>query len=309
VKPVFDVVTVEPTGEAVVAGRAASNVKVELRDAGKTIAEATADASGQFVMIPPALPPGGHSLSLATGAGKSADETSNAIAIAIPAPEAKAAAVAPARLSAPEPAPPGSTPLAKPAPAADSRVAVQSVEANAAGGLAVHGAADPSSLVRLYLNGAFIADARTQPDGRWSLTIESGMTGGAYSVRADEINPADAKVVARAEAPFNYPAAPATAAAAAPSVTNLPTTAPSPALANAAPAAPALERSPADVVVASVQTHAVLPGNTLWGISQRFYGDGMRFRVIFAANANQIRDPHWIYPGQTFVVPKAEAKP
>ena len=51
VKPAFDVVTVEPTGEAVIAGRAAPNAKVELRDAGKTVAEATADASGQFVMI------------------------------------------------------------------------------------------------------------------------------------------------------------------------------------------------------------------------------------------------------------------
>ena len=45
-KPSFDVVTVEPTGDAVIAGRAAPNAKVELRDAGKTVAEATADASG-----------------------------------------------------------------------------------------------------------------------------------------------------------------------------------------------------------------------------------------------------------------------
>ena len=44
--------TVDPTGEAVVAGRAAPNAKVELRDAGKTVAEATTDAQGQFVIIP-----------------------------------------------------------------------------------------------------------------------------------------------------------------------------------------------------------------------------------------------------------------
>ena len=71
-KPAFDVVSVEPTGEAVVAGRAAPNAKVELKDAGKTVAEATANAEGQFVMIPPPLPPGEHSLALSTGAGASA---------------------------------------------------------------------------------------------------------------------------------------------------------------------------------------------------------------------------------------------
>src|SRR5271166_4700544 len=57
VKPAFDVVNVEPTGETVVAGRAAPNAKVELRDAGKTVAEATANSQGQFVIIPPALQP------------------------------------------------------------------------------------------------------------------------------------------------------------------------------------------------------------------------------------------------------------
>ena len=45
-------------------------------------------------------------------------------------------------------------------------------------------------------------------DGHWSLTILHGMTPGPYAVRADEINPADASVIARAEAPFDYPRAP-----------------------------------------------------------------------------------------------------
>ena len=65
--PAFDVVNVDPSGDAVIAGRAAPNEKVELRDAGKTVAEATADAAGQFVIMPPALAPGDHSLSLPRG--------------------------------------------------------------------------------------------------------------------------------------------------------------------------------------------------------------------------------------------------
>ncbi len=46
VKPAFDVVSVEPTGETVVAGRAAPNIKVALVDGDRTLAETTSDARG-----------------------------------------------------------------------------------------------------------------------------------------------------------------------------------------------------------------------------------------------------------------------
>ena len=298
VKPAFDVVTVAPTGEAVVAGRAAPNATVELKDAGKTVAEAKTDAEGAFVMIPPALPPGEHSLSLSTGAGPS-EATSNAIAVSVPepAPKAAVAAAAPSKPAATPPPPAAATAP----PSGPARVAIQSIEASAGGRLVAKGAAEPNATVRLYLSGAFVGDAKTKQDGRWSLTIQHGLTAGAYAVRADEINPADAAVVARAEAPFDFPASSAAAAPGAP--------ASAPGVAKADSPLPAAPASPADVVVDSVQTAHVERGNTLWGLSQTFYGDGARYRLILAANANQIRDPHWIYPGQTLVVPKAEPKP
>ena len=153
------------------------------------------------------------------------------------------------------------------------------------------GEAGPNAVVRLYLSGAYVGDVKTGDDGRWSLTIERGLTPGAYDVRADEISPADAKVAARAEAPFDYHAR-----------------RPRP--------GPARHRrrhagatSPADLVLNSIQTHHVGPGNTLWGISQKFYGDGTHYEVIFAANSGQIRNPSLIYPGQTFVIPQPEPKP
>jgi len=298
-KPAFDVVNVEPSGEAVVAGRAAPGQKVELKDAGKTVAEATANAEGQFVMIPPPLPPGEHSLALSTGAGPLA-QTSNAIAVAVAPPESapKAAALSAAPNPPPSAAPTHahasapslSTALAlAPASGRASRVAVQSVEASAGGRLVAKGAAEPNALVRLYLSGGYVGDAKTGADGRWSLTIEHGMTPGAYALRADEINAADAKVAARAEAPFDYRA---TAAAPAGS-----------------PPPPTAKGTPADIVVDSIQTHHVETGNTLWGISQKFYGDGSRYQVIFAANSGQIRNPNLIYPGQLFFVPKPEPTP
>src|ERR1700722_962815 len=88
-EPAFDIVNVDPSGEAVIAGRAAPNEKVELRDAGKTVAEATADASGQFVIIPPALAPGDHELSLAANGDKGQPALSSPVAVSVPALEAK----------------------------------------------------------------------------------------------------------------------------------------------------------------------------------------------------------------------------
>jgi nucleoid-associated protein YgaU len=282
-KPAFDVVNVEPTGESVIAGRAAPNAKVELRDSGKVVAEATTDASGQFVMIPPTLAPGEHSLMLAAPA--SGGLTSNAVAVSVAEPAVKS----------PAPPPVASAPIASASIStgeAGSRVAVKSVEASPGGRLVATGAAAPNATVRLYLSGAYIGDATTNADGRWSMTIAHGMTQGAYKVRADEIDPANAAVVARAEAPFAYPAASADT--------------PAPA---AAPVVAIAAGSRADLVIDSVQTHHVEPGHTLWGISQRFYGDGSRYELIFAANSDQIKNPNLIYPGQMFVVPKRDPKP
>src|SRR5271165_4881440 len=115
VKPAFDVVNVEPTGETVVAGRAAPNAKVELRDAGKTVAEATANSQGQFVIIPPALQPGSHSLTLAAPAEPAA-QTSNAIEVAVAAPEPKSDAAEPTPAKA-APSAPSSASLPAPPPA------------------------------------------------------------------------------------------------------------------------------------------------------------------------------------------------
>ncbi len=51
------------------------------------------------------------------------------------------------------------------------------------------------------------------------------------------------------------------------------------------------------------RTHRVVPGDTLWGIAQRFYGSGPAWPRIYDANQTIIRDPHWIFPGQVFVIP------
>jgi hypothetical protein len=301
VKPAFDVVSVEPTGEAVIAGRAAPNTKVELRDGDKTLAEATADASGQFVVIPPPLAPGGHSLSLASGDGRAGPETSNVVAVSVPSPEApKAAALSRTVPTAPSPPAGAMRTLATSSIAEGSRVTIQSVEADGQGALVTRGSAEPNSLVRLYLNGADIADAKTKSDGRWSLTIKHGVGPGAYSVRAEEVKPGAATVVASAEIRFDYPAGASEGAR--PPNSSAP-------IAASASEAQLSGSSPADVVMDTIQTTQVVTGHTLWALSQNYYGDPTRYPLIYEANKAQIHNPNLIYPGQVFVVPKFGAKP
>jgi nucleoid-associated protein YgaU len=294
-KPAFDVVNVDPSGEAVIAGRAAPNEKVELRDGGKTVAEATADAAGQFVIIPPTLTPGDHNLTLADADKAAQPAVSDIVAVSVPVQVAKAAPPAPTNPSAPAASPLGMRTLATPAPAVGSRVAIQSVEADTVGGLVARGLAEPNATVRLYLNQADLAEAKTQSDGRWSLTIQSGLTPGGYVMRADEIGPSAANVIASADTPFAYP--------------DTPTPAPTASAMVSAKAEPSLAPSPADPVVASVQTKRVATGHTLWALSQSYYGDPTRYPAIVEANRAQIHNPNVIFPGQVFVVPKSDAKP
>ena len=293
-------VNVDPSGEAVIAGRATPNAKVELRDAGKTVAEATADAAGQFVIMPPALAPGDHSL-VGRGRQQGESETSKTVAVSVPAPQAKVAAATSAPTSV-TPAPPAQAmrTVATPQPIPGSRVAIQSIEADAVGGLFAKGLAEPNTAIRLYLNDADVADAKTQADGRWSLTIKGGMTPGGYLMRADEVSPGSSTVIVSINTPFDYPAAPASASPPAPA----PATAPASAEQSSTPSS-----SPADPVIESVQTKLVATGHTLWELSRNYYGDPTRYPVIYKANKWEIHNPNLIYPGEVFVVPKSDAKP
>ncbi|MDB5633255.1 MAG: peptidoglycan-binding protein, partial [Tardiphaga sp.] len=56
--PAFDIARIEPTGEAVIAGRSSPGATVELLRNGEFHDRAVADQSGQFVMVPPRLPSG-----------------------------------------------------------------------------------------------------------------------------------------------------------------------------------------------------------------------------------------------------------
>ncbi len=182
-------------------------------------------------------------------------------------------------------------------------VSIRTVEAEQRGGFYATGSALPGAEVKLYLNDSAVADVHAGPDGHWSLQISKGMQPGSYAVRADEIDPVSGKVVARAEVPFDYKVvchgrerrrsgrdqecfdAESRSAG--------------------ADRFAGEDESPNDAIVAAIQTVTVVRGDSLWRISRKVLGRGIRYTQIYAVNASQIRDPALIYPGQVLVRPQS----
>ena len=49
------------------------------------------------------------------------------------------------------------------------------------------------------------------------------------------------------------------------------------------------------------RTYTVVSGDTLWAISERFYGDGNQYQRI--ADASGVANPDLIHPGQVLMIP------
>ncbi|MFB4372749.1 LysM peptidoglycan-binding domain-containing protein [Agrobacterium tumefaciens] len=76
-----------------------------------------------------------------------------------------------------------------------------------------------------------------------------------------------------------------------------------------APQAPAGTQTFEQAPLAESQNSVIIRrGDTLWQISRRVYGQGVRYTTIYLANEDQIKNPDLIEPGQIFGVPK-EALP
>ncbi|MBC3759811.1 peptidoglycan-binding protein LysM [Hyunsoonleella sp. SJ7] len=51
------------------------------------------------------------------------------------------------------------------------------------------------------------------------------------------------------------------------------------------------------------QFHTVVSGDTLGKIAKKYYGNAMKYPVIFEANKPMLTDPDKIYPGQVLRIP------
>jgi nucleoid-associated protein YgaU len=229
------------------------------------------------------------------------------------------------------------------AAAAEPKIVVEAVEIDG-NKIFVAGLADAGRKVRAYANDILLGDAVTSRDGHFLVEATRDIPVGSYTIHVDGLDADGVKVVARAAVPFERepgqavaavapaetkpaeakpaapaaaeapaaPAAPATVAAAPAELAGAPA-APAP----AAPAAPATE-APAVVAAATPDVpESVAPklehadgaviirrNDTLWRISRRVYGHGVRYSTIYLANQDQISDPDRIWPGQVFKVPE-----
>ncbi|TFZ58599.1 LysM peptidoglycan-binding domain-containing protein [Methylorubrum sp. Q1] len=234
--PTFDIVRVEPDGASMIAGRAAPNSRIELLRDGQPFASAQADASGQFALTPPDLPPGSSDIALrATGAdGKPlpgresvtvvvAETRNTKPLIALTAPDAPtrvlsqpgapdASGKAPATVAAETPGRAGpesraaeGTREAGKAASEAGALRIVSVDAQEGGRLHVTGQTTAWSSLRLYLNDTMVASGQSGADGRVAFTIGRGVKPGAYRIRVDSVDSGGGKVKARAEVAFAYP--------------------------------------------------------------------------------------------------------
>jgi nucleoid-associated protein YgaU len=305
--PEFDIVHIEPTGEAVIAGRAAPGTTVELLRNGEPHDRVVVDQSGQFAMIPRPLPPGTYDLTLRSRQPDGKEVTSKQSVAVMLEPTNDRPTVA--LMTPDKPTVVLSQPSA-PASVAETAI-VEAVDIEPGGKLHVSGRARPGAVVRLYLNDSFVASVTAGADGHLAVTINEGVAPGKYRVRLDELASNSGAVRTRAEVPFNVPDTTATVSMRAQTAVSTPAEAAAtqqPRLAAAASTVLPDKDSPSALVIPKITTATVVRGDSLWRLSQRALGGGARYAVIYKANREQIRNPNLIYPGQVLVLPTSETR-
>ncbi|MCW5750107.1 MAG: LysM peptidoglycan-binding domain-containing protein [Alphaproteobacteria bacterium] len=275
--PTFDVVRVSQTCTAVLAGKAMPGMVVVVRFGEREIGRVTADQRGEWVLVPDLpLPSGAQELTAAGLVQGRAEPVPGQEAVALVVPKCAPGEPDPGETAVAVLAPRqgASRLLQPPVPEGDVSAAkglnLDTVDYNDAGLLILSGRAIPRTTVQIYLNNQPLGTAVADERGRWTLTPRDLVDPGIYTLRVDQVQEAG-RVAARVEVPFSH-------------------------------ARPEELRRDGGRII-------VQPGNSLWRIARRTYGEGELYTVIYRANREQIRDPDLIYPGQIFDIPESPVTP
>lgn len=173
--PEFDVVRVDPQGNAVLAGRAVPGAKVTVLDNGKPLGTVTADAQGAFVLLPATpLPPGQHEITMTEtlpgGIVRAGDQTAS---INLPGDGGQVLTV----LSGPG----GSTVLSGQGPAAGT-LGLGAVDYDTSGHAIFSGTAPAGAKVTLSLGDTPLGSAVADAKGRWAITAPTPAASGTLTL-------------------------------------------------------------------------------------------------------------------------------
>ncbi len=265
--PNFDIVRVDRTGYAVIAGRAAPGAEVTIFANGEELAQARAERDGSWVIstdTPLDAGPVELSLSMTTEDGLTV-RSEQTVIILVPAQDGDAPRVlrttpggATEVLQEPDDVGEGLGPLA-----------LEVIDYDDSGAVIFSGRASPGDVVQVFINRQLIGQTQANDDGKWMLSPDATINPGVYQLLIVQLDETGRPAYA-IELPF--------------------------------------ERASADAIQFRDGRVVVQPGNSLWRIARRAYGRGAQYTIIYQANADQIRDPDLIYPGQIFDVPDAEAE-
>jgi nucleoid-associated protein YgaU len=340
--PTFDVVVIDPSGEGVIAGRAAPGWKVSVQSGGTKVAEAKVDLQGEWsVVLEKPLPSGDHALSLkitspdGTRALSSQETVRVAVGSAVSAQQAT-----------------GSTGLAQTPQAAGSAGVAQSTrQATASAELpsesapqteAVAPPADPNAHRALARSEQVAATSQPEPggtaaappkpkivfktvdyidgkSGTGTVTITGTSEPGAKlslfqdnkplaETRADDDGHWSvqvAKTLSLGQHNFRVErsgAPPGMAGAAYVSIERAEPK-PEPPASVVASKETASPKVATDGSASNPLIYIIRKGDTLWAIAKRYLGSGLRYPSIFEDNRQIIHNPDLIHPQQEVKVP------
>jgi len=300
--PAIDLVRVEPDGTTLVAGTAPKGAVLSVTVDGAAVAQGVAGDDGAFALFLKAgAPDRARVLDLAARLPDGREVAAGAQVVLAPAVP-PAAGLPPAMAPRPPAARPGvargevrpavlvsgreGLRLVQPARIGDvarRALGIDAISYDPDGTVVLQGRAAPPpppvDSVRVYLDDRPAGRVAVAEDGLWRLALD-GVPRGDYTLRLDQID-TQGRVTARVETPFRRE---------------------DPAALDARVAASAAADAPVTAIT-------VQPGFTLWGIAADRYGEGRRYVQLFAANADRIRDPDLIYPGQVLDLPPLAPEP